>query len=135
MKQRCVSGRIVVMYRPIWCLQIVMMFFFLWAEPIWWQKIKPWNKFEFIFQNSDFILKTPRLYLTTLIRKINSSFSLLSLYPTLLPLVFLRQYSIKIMSIPILTSKRYIVSVILWISPVSLHLFPGVSATTFMRVM
>ncbi len=63
--------------------------FFLWAEPIWWQKIKPWNKFEFIFHNSDFILQTPRLYLTTLIRKINSSFSLLSLYPTLLPLVFL----------------------------------------------
>ncbi len=42
------------------------------------------GKFEFIFQNSDFILAIPRLYLTILIRKINSSFSLLSLYPTLL---------------------------------------------------
>ncbi len=41
-------------------------------EAVW----KPWNKskFEFIFQNSDFILTIPRLYLTILIRKNNSSF-------------------------------------------------------------
>ncbi len=35
------------------------------------------GKFEFIFPNSGFILAIPRLYLTILIRKINSSFSLL----------------------------------------------------------
>ncbi len=33
------------------------------------------------FKNSDFILAIPRLYLTILIRKINSSFSLLSYIP------------------------------------------------------
>ncbi len=39
------------------------------------------SKYISIFQNSDFILAIPRLYLTILIRKINWSFSLLSYIP------------------------------------------------------
>ncbi len=46
-------------------------------EAVWkpWNKIIKKSKFEFIFQNSDFILTIPRLYLTILIKKNNSSFS------------------------------------------------------------
>ncbi len=43
-----------------------------------------------IFKNSDFILAIPRLYLTILIRKINSSFSLLSYIQPIWLFFFLR---------------------------------------------
>ncbi len=45
----------------------------------WNKRIKTKGNFEFMFQNSYIFLTIPRLYLTVLIRKINSSFSLFPL--------------------------------------------------------